>query len=73
MIHSQGALPGAFSFSHNAGNDYMKYAIATFVLTVLCLFFLECGQQTSASLLTRIGASELLASFVTLMTTALTS
>ncbi|KPW70864.1 hypothetical protein ALQ06_200181 [Pseudomonas syringae pv. berberidis] len=51
----------------------MKYAIATFVLTVLCLFFLECGQQTSASLLTRIGASELLASFVTLMTTALTS
>ncbi|MBI6561830.1 hypothetical protein LN426_24800 [Pseudomonas syringae] len=42
----------------------MKFAIATLVLTMLSIFFLEFGQQLSAQLLTQIGAGGLLATFL---------
>ncbi|RMQ39111.1 hypothetical protein ALQ05_200184 [Pseudomonas amygdali pv. mori] len=46
----------------------MKSAIATLVLTVLSIFFLECGQ-----VLTQIGAGGLVATFLSLMATAMMS
>ncbi|KPZ21183.1 hypothetical protein SAMN05216597_0654 [Pseudomonas cannabina] len=51
----------------------MKSAIATLVLTVLSIFFLECGQQMSAQVLTQIGAGGLVATFLSLMATAMMS
>ncbi|MFA0994985.1 MULTISPECIES: hypothetical protein [Pseudomonas syringae group] len=67
----QGALQAPFLY--NAGNDFIKLAIATLVLTVLSIFFLECGQQLPSQLLTQIGAGGLIAGFVSLMATAITS
>ncbi|WP_196251315.1 hypothetical protein [Pseudomonas syringae group genomosp. 3] len=51
----------------------MKLAIATLVFTALSIFFLECGQQLPSHLLTQIGAGGLIAGFVSLMATAITS
>ncbi|KPW81256.1 hypothetical protein SAMN05216597_5249 [Pseudomonas cannabina] len=51
----------------------MKSAIATLVLTVLSIFFLECGQQMSTQVLTQIGAGGLVATFLSLMATAMMS
>ncbi|RMM80706.1 hypothetical protein ALQ50_101385 [Pseudomonas coronafaciens pv. coronafaciens] len=64
---------GAFSFHHNLGVDFMRSAIATLVLAVLSIFFLECGQQMSAQVLTQIGAGGLVATFLSLMATAMMS
>ncbi|KWS20006.1 hypothetical protein AL062_22260 [Pseudomonas syringae pv. syringae] len=64
---------GAFSFLHKVGNDFMKFAIATLVLTVLSIFFLEFGQQLSAQLLTQIGAGGLVATFLAMAGMVITS
>ncbi|KPX75697.1 hypothetical protein ALO53_101445 [Pseudomonas amygdali pv. photiniae] len=60
-------------FLYNAGNDSMKLAIATLVFTALSIFFLECGQQLSAQLLTQIGAGGLVATFLAMMGIVITS